>query len=270
MRKPGLVAALLVIGAALVLFHQPIIQLFESLFSPKDNRAVVGQIEDFHGEAEIRAPEALGAEPARKGQPIRHQDTVQTGQNSRAIVRMKNGLALELEALSSLFFEQGDYTLITFQRGQFKVIEKGTGAHDVIILKDGVLQDPEGRTIPASYLPRADADMNEEPAAAPTPQAETGDTTTLSDAYIASVIQKHTGFLNRCYAQLLSKSPQAKGEVHLTFTIQPNGSVTALRVLKSTLDDADLQKCVISVVERAQFRGFRAEPIVVNYPIYFE
>jgi TonB family protein len=269
MQKKWIVAALIFVGATLILLHQPILQGLEALFSPRDTRSVIGNIEDVYGEADVRLPESMEAVAVKKGQPIRHQDTLTTGPNSRLILRLKSGLALELEPQSSLFFEQSDTTLITFQRGNFKVIEKGAGVHDVVILKDGILQDPEGRTIPPSQLLKTDIAESEDqplPTMAPPPE----ETKTLSDAYISSVIQNQKGFLNRCYAQHLRSNPHSRGDLQLTFTIQPNGDVTNLKILKSSITDGELQKCVLSVIERSRFRAFQSEAIVVNYPIYFE
>jgi len=269
MQKKAVLVSLLVVGAALVLFHQPIIQMIESISQPRDSRPSVGSIEDIAGDTDIRMPDSLNPEPAKKGQAVRHQDTITTGNGARAIVRLKGGLAIELEPETSLVFELIDHTLITVQRGNFKIIEKGSVGHEVVILKDGVLQDPEGRTIPAANLLKADAgDAEPEASTAPTPPPDDG--STLSDAYISSVVQSKKGFMNRCYAQALRNNPGLSGQIHLTFSIAPNGDVSSLKVLKSTINDGDLQKCVLSVLERARFRSFTGDPVVVNYPIYFE
>jgi TonB family protein len=190
------------------------------------------------------------------------------GQGSQAIVRFKNDMVVEVQSQSSVFFEQLDYVLVTIQKGGLKVLEKGTGQHEVIMLKDGLLQDPEGRNIPAASLLKGDAAEEDEPGGTPPPPPQ--DSQTLSDAYISSIVQNQKGFMNRCYAQHLRNQPQSKGEIHLTFTILSGGDVSNVKVLKSTIDDKELQRCVLSALERAKFRGFEGSPIIVNYPVFFE
>jgi TonB family protein len=266
--KKFLIPILLLLGVFFVLFHQNLIQFAETIFAPADNRAQVGTIETFQGEVELHGPEGLNGKLPAKGSAVRHQDTLSTGRRGDVVVRMKNGMLIDVDPESSLFFEQLDYVLITFQKGSFRVLEPGTGLHDVLILKDGMLQDPEGRTLPAATLSKSETEEPEEPAVTPAPAP--GDEKTLSDSYISTVVQNQRGFLNHCYALHLRNQPQSKGEIDLTFTIQTGGDVTNLKILKSTLPDSDLQKCILSVIERTRFKRFEGDPIIVNYPIFFE
>lgn len=93
---------------------------------------------------------------------------------------------------------------------------------------------------------------------------------TLPESHIVDVIQKQKAFFNRCYAQHLRLNPEAEGRIDFSFTIHPNGKVVDVRVLRATIKDTQLQRCSMSVIERAEFRRFNGDPMVINYPFYFE
>ena len=93
---------------------------------------------------------------------------------------------------------------------------------------------------------------------------------TLPDSYIASVIKNQRTFLNRCYAQRLRLNPDARGRIDTSLTIEPDGSISTARVIGSTISDPALQQCVVSTLQRARFKTFNGDPIIVQYPINFE
>ncbi|MFK8137622.1 MAG: AgmX/PglI C-terminal domain-containing protein [Bdellovibrionales bacterium] len=92
----------------------------------------------------------------------------------------------------------------------------------------------------------------------------------LPDSYISQTIRKQRPFLNRCYAQHLRINPNAEGRIDFNFKISPKGQVEEIRVLNSSIKDVRLLQCTMSVIERAKFRAFNGDPIIVNYPITFE
>lgn len=93
---------------------------------------------------------------------------------------------------------------------------------------------------------------------------------TLPESYIVDMIKKQKPFFNRCYAQHIRLNPEAQGRIDFSFTINPKGKVIDVRILRATINDPRLQQCSMSVIERSTFRAFNGDPIVVNYPIYFE
>lgn len=93
---------------------------------------------------------------------------------------------------------------------------------------------------------------------------------TLPESYIVGIIKKQKPFFNRCYAQHLRLNPEAEGRIDFSFTINPKGDVIDVRVLRATINDPRLHRCSINVIERAKFKAFNGDPVVVNYPFYFE
>lgn len=93
---------------------------------------------------------------------------------------------------------------------------------------------------------------------------------TLPESYIVEIVKKQKPFFNRCYAQHLRLNPEAEGRIDFSFTISPKGDVIDVRVLRATINDPRLHRCSINVIERAKFKAFNGDPVVVNYPFYFE
>jgi len=96
------------------------------------------------------------------------------------------------------------------------------------------------------------------------------DPDTLSNEYIDETILEHQGQLQKCWLTRLKDSPALKGEIVVQFEISRRGKVKEIRVADATLQDDVLQKCVMSVIERIQFRPFKGSEISLSYPINFE
>ena len=106
------------------------------------------------------------------------------------------------------------------------------------------------------------------PSATPRPKKQLRES--LPDSYIALVIRGQRNLLDRCYGQHLRLNPQARGRIDTLLTIEPDGTISSARVVASSISDPVLQQCVITVLQRAKFRPYDGDPIVVNYPINFE
>jgi len=71
---------------------------------------------------------------------------------------------------------------------------------------------------------------------------------------ILSVINQNKTSVEYCYQKYLKLNPGLKGEIYLEITISPEGKVSSVKVLRSTLPDKDLESCIIRTVNR--WRGF--------------
>jgi len=61
---------------------------------------------------------------------------------------------------------------------------------------------------------------------------------------IGSVVNKHADAIENCYKKEARINPNLKGSVSMQFTILPNGKVSNVRVLKSTLRNKKVESCV--------------------------
>jgi len=103
---------------------------------------------------------------------------------------------------------------------------------------------------------------------------ETGDTASkdsLSNEEIRRALAVQSGFYRRCYLTYVNRAKPTKigGEtVTVGFVISNNGKVRDAKVVRSTVDDPVLTKCVLETVERTPFRAFKASDIpVLEFPI---
>lgn len=286
---------LLVLGLLLIVFHENVIEWLDEIFGTPDPRPVIAMLERFDGEVNFKLPKTLVYRKVKVGMNLRDQDTVVTNSQSSAVISFDSGFRLEVASNSIIVVEQpqvgeGGAIRVTFLRGDFRILNQGQGGQ-LILSKDDKLQDAAGRAPPAMPIqivahaapapepppvpipePELKADVMEEiktvlkaPAPPPPKKRES-----LPDDYIAQIIRKQTPFFNRCYAEHLRLKPNARGRIQLSFTISQAGLVTGVRLLGSTLKDPRLEQCTMSVVERAKFRKFEGDAIIVNYPINFE
>lgn len=71
---------------------------------------------------------------------------------------------------------------------------------------------------------------------------------------ILSVINQNKTSVEYCYQKYLKLNPSLKGEIYLEIIISPEGTVSSVKVLRSTLPDKDLESCITRTVNR--WRGF--------------
>jgi TonB family protein len=286
---------LLLGGTYLILNYETVLIMWDELYGPADTREVVGQVTRTDGHPKLKLPKKLVYKNLREQQQLRYFDTIQTDEKSSVTIAFTNGLVLELEPNSLLVLEKSedgtnDGVVISFLQGNFKVLQEGT-AGKVFLTKDSQVIDTAGRLPPketiiiAPELSQLEPEATPEEIATPSPTpppvqiarpratpkpTPVRSKESLPDDYIASVVKKQKPFFNRCYAQHLRLNPNASGKMSVSFTVEPAGSVTSVRILRSSIADPRLQKCTLTVLERMQFRTFDGDPIVVNYPINFE
>lgn len=104
------------------------------------------------------------------------------------------------------------------------------------------------------------------PAAAPAPTAS-AEGPLQTDA-IRRVMRLKLGAVKRCYDQGLARRPELAGNVLLRFAIQTNGAVSDCQVIRSTLADEPVERCIAAVVRGLEFPK-APRPTVVTYPFVF-
>lgn len=330
---------LLFCGTSLVYFHEEVIEYYDKNFGPKDERPVVAKVESPSGTVRFKLPKTLIYKKVKKGQELRLRDTITTDSDSKLKLNFVDGLELEVGENSFIVLDnnsdnKGQGLKISFLRGNFKVLKKGTAGKNTLIkkgttsIKEDIVIDPAAnksfkpivisskqskefqklldeknqllsrKNTPEMFdeeSPDADVmgktevdpvkiqgkDSNnvetkqlskaEEKERIKKIQFKTREEKeTLPESYIVDTIQKQKPFFNRCYAQHLRLNPEAQGRIDFSFTISASGKVIDVRILRATINDPRLHQCSMSVLERSEFRAFGGDPIVVNYPIYFE
>lgn len=255
-------AACFVVGVSLIVFHD---RLTNYLTSSTVSSALLATVSKMDGKAEIKNMEQKVRE-AEENKPIYDQETLTVG-GSPLRVRFSEGMEVELDAGAIAYFENTDRgVFVNLRSGNFKGIAKGSGKERVLFVKDGMVLDPLGRNImqPPIKLETKEETVKEK-------SLETAVTEdTLSDVQITNSMAQLRQPLIKCYAGNLKENSNSKGEVYLSFTIERDGKVSLVRILQESFKDEKFSKCISEVIERAQFDRFKGDPIIVNYPVYFE
>jgi len=67
---------------------------------------------------------------------------------------------------------------------------------------------------------------------------------------VSAIVYSHSQAIQYCYERELKRNPELKGKVVVRFTILPNGTVTNATILSSTLDNENVERCILSRVSR--------------------
>ncbi len=92
----------------------------------------------------------------------------------------------------------------------------------------------------------------------------------LSQEVVGRYIQRYWNQFKYCYERELTKDPNLYGKITMTFTISGNGRVGDASVIQTTMNNANVEECVLRVVRRIRF----PEPkgggeVIVTYPFMF-
>ncbi len=73
---------------------------------------------------------------------------------------------------------------------------------------------------------------------------------------ISAMVNKHQDAIVDCYKRVARLNPNLKGSISVQFTIEPNGRVSAVRILQSTLKNTKIESCI-----SRRIRSWRFQPI---------
>ena len=87
---------------------------------------------------------------------------------------------------------------------------------------------------------------------------------------IGKVVKENVKELRICYERLAQRDSKASGRVDLNWTIQPNGIVGDVKVVKSEIKDEDTLECMIASLATWKFsKPLKGVVLDVNYPFVF-
>jgi TonB family protein len=89
----------------------------------------------------------------------------------------------------------------------------------------------------------------------------------LSREVIRRVIQRHINEVRFCYEQQLNARPDLEGRVMVSFIIAPSGAVQSAAVGNTTINNSNVEACIVQAVRRWTFPAPDGGGVVgVNYP----
>lgn len=92
----------------------------------------------------------------------------------------------------------------------------------------------------------------------------------LSKAEIGRVIRRNLARFKYCYEKQLNANPNLSGKISVYFTIAPTGAVAQASVRETSMNEANVENCVVKVMRSLKFPKPRGGGIVVvTYPFVF-
>ena len=94
----------------------------------------------------------------------------------------------------------------------------------------------------------------------------------LNKCTIDSYVRKSVGKIRECYETGLAKNPKLSGgRVVINFIISASGDVSSAKVQRTTLGNAEVEKCIAEQIKKIKFPKPKGGGIViVNYPFKFK
>jgi TonB family protein len=89
----------------------------------------------------------------------------------------------------------------------------------------------------------------------------------LGAEQIGRVVRARNGAFRACYESAAARDPKLQGGVTVSFTVSPDGSVTA-RIASSSLDNPRVESCVLRTFNRLHFPA-ADKPTNANWPLIF-
>ncbi|MBC7371931.1 MAG: AgmX/PglI C-terminal domain-containing protein [Bdellovibrionaceae bacterium] len=220
------------------------------------------------GEVFILHKSMTDKEELKKSKMLYYLDTVETGPNGDATLEIESGYRVRLLDNTMVTLDQdGEKAVLILKRGDVQFENFGTN-NQLLVSKNGTRMTPNEYV---SILKR-DGTQGAFPELAPnaedTPSATSSGT--LSSDYIQDTLKRQIPAFDKCYKQLLQRTPGVVGETVLNFTIERTGKISNSDVSTSTIADNDFKRCLTEVVRRVNFNSFSGDPITSTFPMSFE
>lgn len=93
----------------------------------------------------------------------------------------------------------------------------------------------------------------------------------LDRAQIAAVVNKHIAEIRHCYEKNLINDPGLSGKIQEEWTINPDGTVGAVKTKFTSMKGGDVAGCIASRIRTWQFPRPKGNGyVIVNYPFMFD
>ena len=92
----------------------------------------------------------------------------------------------------------------------------------------------------------------------------------LSKADVFKVISKNMVKVSACYERQLMKSPNLSGKLTVSWVIKPNGRVSNVKQVLSSIKSAPLKKCIFGVIKKMRFPKPKGGSVKIKYPFVMQ
>ncbi len=250
----------------------------------------IGYVSRLLGDADVRPRGSLTFEKLRADSQLTGGELVVVHEASQvtlgfgqATIRLQPGARLVAERDSSkgsgavvATLQSGDADILTssplfrlIKNG--KEISQGSTASEPAPLVKGGKPAPHAGVVIAATQPLESPTPVQPPTARLNDETDATSKESLSNEEIRRAVAAQSGFYRRCYLTYLNRAQQSSpaGEtITVGFVIANSGKVRDAKLVRSTVNDAVLTKCILETVERTPFRAFKASDIpVLEFPI---
>lgn len=93
----------------------------------------------------------------------------------------------------------------------------------------------------------------------------------LTKDVVGKVIKRHFSAIKFCYEKELQQKPELQGKVLVQFVIDATGAVSDASVAETTIDDANVETCILSQIRRWKFPEPNGGGVVsITHPWFFK
>ncbi len=229
----------------------------------------LGRIVYNSGEVFVLHKNMTEKETLKKSASLYYLDTVETGPNGDATFEMADGYRLRVLDNALITLDQEDEkAILILKRGDVQVEAVGRD-NMVLVSKNGQRMSLSEYQ---SQLRKENAQAGF-PEMAPivtenTPSPAASDS--LSSDYIQDTLKRQIPAFDKCYKQLLQRTPGVVGQVVMTFTIERGGKIVSAEATTSTIANPEFKRCLSEAIRRVEFKSFRGDPITSTFPLAFE
>ncbi len=161
--------------------------------------------------------------------------------------------AIELRMQNTLASAEQNHTLLlesTHKSNQYKIRGVRT---DNLLRKDTIQSIVAGEKKQIDGYPEPNNTKNENWSDIPSSASKknkNGNKSLRTGDAISRVILSHNRTIQDCYKQSLKRDPKLRGKITIRFSVSTEGYVKEVKILKSTLNDAILETCIVSRIKK--------------------
>jgi len=260
--------------------------------------ALIGHVTALSGKVWVRPSEAVKESGTAVGYQLQHLDQTRTETSSFIDVTLNSGWQLKLHENTTVIFESyrpgqnNAPILMSLLRGQYTVSAAGP-AGQLFVQQGKKIFTPQNapEALPPKITITAPDNTDDTSITEPTEITDSADILsaanpkkknampdklpvgheeTLSSQYIESVLAQEANSFRRCQLNNIRDNRPSFGNLLVSLTIEPNGSIANSRVLQDEIQNEVLSQCVLSALARVKFKAFQGLPITLTYPIEFK
>ncbi|WP_413288562.1 AgmX/PglI C-terminal domain-containing protein [Bdellovibrio sp. HCB337] len=221
------------------------------------------------GEVYVLHKNMTEKETLTKSAILYYLDTVETGPNGDATFELDSGYRVRVLDNALITLDQdGEKAIFLLKRGDVQIESFGT-PNMLMISKNGQRYTPSDYEVTVKRT-NAQGNFPEMAPVANTPTTAAASGDTLSSDYIQDTLKRQIPAFDKCYKQMLQRTPGIVGQVVMTFTIERSGKIVSADVSTSTINNQDFKRCLTEGLRRIEFKSFSGDPITSTFPIGFE